>query len=160
MRQLAAAYFLPSINPGMNYDTHSGVLQQSNGNILSVNRSALYAGLGTFAVAAGTVNIPGLLLQGNVSETIFGILVAKQLVRQREFDSVAVRNDVLLRVATAYVDLLYSQGHRAVALKTRGEAAEVARVTAEFAATGLPPPYVPEEEDSSSLTKSCSVSMA
>ena len=39
LRQLAAAYFLPSINPGMNYDSHSGNLQQSDGNILSLNRS-------------------------------------------------------------------------------------------------------------------------
>ena len=36
VRQLAAAQFLPSINPGMNYDTHTGNLQQSNGNILSI----------------------------------------------------------------------------------------------------------------------------
>ena len=43
-RQLAAAYFLPSINPGLNYDSHTGVLQQSNGNILSVDRSAVYVG--------------------------------------------------------------------------------------------------------------------
>ena len=47
VRQLAAARFLPSINPGMNYDTHSGNLQQSNGNILSVNRSAVYVGAGS-----------------------------------------------------------------------------------------------------------------
>ena len=39
MRQLAAARFLPSINPGTNYDSHTGVLQQSNGNILSVQRT-------------------------------------------------------------------------------------------------------------------------
>ena len=63
MRQLAAAYFLPSINPGLNYDSHTGNLQQSSGNILSVNRSAFYVGAGANAVAAGTVNIPGRVLQ-------------------------------------------------------------------------------------------------
>ena len=47
LRQLAAAYFLPSINPGMNYDSHTGNLQQSDGNILSVNRSAVYVGAGS-----------------------------------------------------------------------------------------------------------------
>jgi outer membrane protein TolC len=135
LRQLAAAQILPDLNAGTNYDNHTGNLQQSSGNILKVNRSALYAGLGSSAVAAGTVNIPGLFLQGNVSERIFDYLVSKQLVRQREFENVAVRNDTLLRVATAYVDLLRAEGHRAVALKTRGEAAEVARVTAQFAAT-------------------------
>ena len=62
--------------------------------------------------------------------------MSKQLVRQRDFESIAVRNDVLLRVATAYVDLLQAEGHRVIALKTRSEGAEVARVTAEYAVTG------------------------
>ncbi|MGC8640568.1 MAG: hypothetical protein ACP5XB_11900, partial [Isosphaeraceae bacterium] len=64
MRQLAAAKFLPSINPGMNYDTHTGNLQQSNGNILSVNRSAVYVGAGSMAIAASTLAIPGVFLGG------------------------------------------------------------------------------------------------
>ena len=81
LRQLAAAQFLPSINPGMNYDTHTGVLQQSNGNILSVNRSAVYVGAGANAIAAGTVNIPGVLLTGNVAEGVYGFLVSRQIVR-------------------------------------------------------------------------------
>ena len=59
LRQLAAVQILPSINLGMNYDSHTGNLQQSNGNILSVNRSALYVGAGAGAVAAGTVVGPG-----------------------------------------------------------------------------------------------------
>ena len=67
LRQLAAVQFLPSLNLGTNYDTHTGTLQQSNGNILSVNRSALYVGAGAGAVAAGTVNIPGVVLEGNVA---------------------------------------------------------------------------------------------
>ena len=46
LRQLAAAQFLPSLNLGTNYDSHTGNLQQSNGNILSVNRSAVYVGAG------------------------------------------------------------------------------------------------------------------
>ena len=63
-RQLAAAQCLPSINAGSSYNAHSGVLQQSNGNILSVNRSSVYVGSGSFAVAAGTVLIPGVVLSG------------------------------------------------------------------------------------------------
>jgi outer membrane protein TolC len=136
LRQLAAVAWLPNLNAGSNFDSHTGNLQQSSGNILYVNRSALYAGLGSLAVGAGTVNIPGVAFQGNVSDNVFGYLVSRQLVRQREFDSLTVRNDVLLRVATGYVDLLYAEGRRAVGLKTREEAAEVARITAEYAATG------------------------
>src|SRR5579884_1299291 len=100
-RQLAAAQILPTLNAGLNFDNHNGPLQQSTGTITKVNRGALYLGLGANAVGAGTVNIPGLVLAGNVSEGIFAYLVSRQVVQQRDFASVAVRNDVLLRVATA-----------------------------------------------------------
>ena len=98
LRQLAAARFLPSINPGMNYDTHSGNLQQSNGNILSVKRSAVYVGAGSYAVAAGTVNIPGVVAGGQHGRWRSSVIsTSRQLVRQREFDNIAVRNQVFLR---------------------------------------------------------------
>ncbi len=82
----------------MNYDTHAGNLQQSNGNILSVNRSAVYVGGGSMAVAAGTVAIPGVFLGGNTAVGIFNYLESRQLVRQREFENLAVRNQVFLKV--------------------------------------------------------------
>ena len=46
LRQLAAVQILPNLNAGTNFDSHTGNLQQSSGNILSVNRSAMYAGTG------------------------------------------------------------------------------------------------------------------
>ena len=102
-RQLAAAQFLPTINFGTNYDQHQGTLQQSTGKIIQVNRDAMYLGLGASAVAAGTVTIPGVVLSGNVSDTIYNLLTARQIVRQRQFESEAVRNDVLLRVVTVHI---------------------------------------------------------
>jgi outer membrane protein TolC len=136
VRQLAAAQILPTLNAGMNYDTHTGVLQQSNGNILSVNRSALYVGAGANAVAAGTVNIPGIVLSGNVAQGVFAFLASRQLLRERAFASIAVRNQTLLSVATAYTELLRAEGHRAVAGQARDEAKEIARLTAHYAAAG------------------------
>jgi outer membrane protein TolC len=135
-RQLAAARFLPSINPGMNYDTHTGNLQQSNGNILGLNRSAVYVGAGSMAVAAGTVNIPGVFLGGNTAVMLFNYLESRQFVRQREFDNTAVRNQVLLRVAMAYSELLRSEGRYAVGLQAREEAQAIAQLTADYAETG------------------------
>jgi outer membrane protein TolC len=131
-RQLAAARLLPTLHAGMNYDDHTGNLQRANGQILKVDRSALYVGLGANAVGAGTVNIPGIVWDANLSEVVFGGLVARQVVRQREFASVAVRNDVLLQVATAYLELLRAEGRRAIALQIRDDAAEVARVTTDW----------------------------
>lgn len=136
LRQYAAVQILPSINLGTNYDSHTGTLQQSNGNILSVNRSAVYVGAGSNAVAAGTVNIPGVVLSGNIGQGIFAFLTTKQVVVQRQFASLAVRNQVFLRVGLAYSELTRAEGHRAISLQARDEAREVARLTADYAATG------------------------
>jgi outer membrane protein TolC len=135
-RQLAAAQFLPTINLGTNFDNHNGPLQRSTGEITKVNRGALYLGLGANAIGAGTVNIPGLVFNQNLSEIVYRTLVSRQVVRQREFASVAARNDVLLRVATAYVELLRAEGRRAIAVQNRDEIQEVARITANFAKAG------------------------
>jgi outer membrane protein TolC len=135
-RQLAAAQCLPSINAGSSYNAHSGVLQQSNGNILSVNRSSVYVGSGSFAVAAGTVLIPGVVLSGNTAQITFGYLVARQYVRQREFTNLAVRNQVFLQVCEAYCDLLLAEGRRAIAEEIARDAGEVARITALYAKSG------------------------
>src|SRR6476619_5297497 len=42
VRQLAAAQILPNLNAGANYDAHRGVLQQSSGTILRVDRDSAY----------------------------------------------------------------------------------------------------------------------
>jgi outer membrane protein TolC len=135
-RQLAVAQLLPNLNLGTSFDSHNGVLQQSTGNILSVNRSSMYFGLGASAVGSGTVNIPGLYYNLNVGEAWYGFLISRQRVRTAESVAAAVQNDTWLRVCLAYLDLLRGDGRRAIAAKNRGEAAEVARLTAEYANTG------------------------
>lgn len=135
-RQLAAAYFLPSINPGMNYDTHTGTLQQSDGNIISLNRSALYVGAGANAVASGTVTIPGVFEAGNFGAGIYNYLARKQVVREREFQTIAFRNQMLLMVATAYSELLRAEGKRAACIQGRDEARVIAKLTSDYAKTG------------------------
>ncbi len=136
LQMLAAAQLLPSINAGGNVDTHTGPLQRSTGVITDLHRGSLYLGLGANAVGAGTVNIPGIVWSGNVSNVLFGRLVARQVVRSREFASVAVRNDVLLRVSRAYLELLRAQGRLALAFQIQREAQNLARVTANFARAG------------------------
>ncbi len=136
LRQLAAVQILPSINLGMNYDSHTGPLQQSNGNILSVNRSALYVGAGSGAVAAGTVSIPGVMLEGNVAVGVYGYLISRQVVAQRQFATEAIRNQTFLQTTLAYSELLRAEGRRAVALQVRDEAKRVANLTASYANAG------------------------
>jgi outer membrane protein TolC len=112
------------------------VLQQSNGNILSINRSALYVGSGANAVAAGTVNIPGVVLQGNLAVSVYGFLASRQVVEQREFANWAIRNQAFLATALAYSELLRAEGTRAVTMQVRDETRIVARLTAAYAEEG------------------------
>ena len=136
LRQLAVAQLLPNLNFGTNYDAHQGALQQSAGNILQVNRDAMYVGLGANAVGGGTVNIPGLYYNLNVGDVWYGNLITRQRVVTAGAATAAVRNDMLLRVCLAYLELLRGEGHQAIARKNRTEGAEVARLTSEYAQTG------------------------
>lgn len=135
-RQWAAAQILPTANAGGNYNNHSGALQQASGNILDVTRDALYLGAGSNAVAAGTVNIPGLVYSLNISESIFACLRSQQLVIARGFANQAVNIDVSRRIGERYMQLL--QAHQLVAVNrlTRDDARDVADLTARFARAG------------------------
>jgi outer membrane protein TolC len=135
-RQLAAAQLLPNLNLGGSYDTHQGVLQQSPGNILTVQRDAYYLGLGSYAVGAGTVTIPGLNYNLNIGSAWYGFLATRQRVQTAGAIATGARNDVLLRVSLAYFDLLRGEGRRAIATTNRTEAAEIARLTEAYAKAG------------------------
>ena len=135
-RQLAAAQLLPNLNVGSSFDLHRGVLQQSGGNVLSVSRDAVYVGLGASAVGAGTVTVPGLNYNLNVGVAWYGFLASRQRVQTANALAEAARNDVLLRVSLAYLELLRGDARRAIAATNRAESAEVARLTAVFAAGG------------------------
>ena len=136
LRQLAAAQLLPNINAGTNYDDHNGNLQQSTGAMLNVHRQSLYVGAGAGAIGAGTVAIPGIAWDAQLSDLLFNNLVAQQVVVQRGFVLQATCNNVLLRVAVSYEELLRAEGLVVVAVKNREDTREVARITAAYAKTG------------------------
>ena len=91
---------------------------------------------GAGAIGAGTVAIPGVVWNAQISELIFNNLIAQQAVVQRGFGLEVTRNDVLLQVAVAYQELLRAEGTRAVAIKNRDDTKEVARITAAYAKSG------------------------
>jgi outer membrane protein TolC len=129
LRQYSAAQLLPSLHWGTSFDNHNGNLQQSNGNMLSVNRGSLYIGAGAVAVGAGTVAIPGIGYNLNVSDTLYKALQGRQFVRQQQWAGRAVENDMLRRIAFAYMQLLRAEGRRVLAMETLADAREVFRLT-------------------------------
>ncbi len=136
LRQLAAAQILPNLNLGMNYDDHTGTIQQSSGQILNVQRQALYVGAGANAVGSGTPNTPGIQYNLNISNAIFGYLSARQAMQTQQFNTISARNQVLLDVAIAYIELLRAECRRAITLQIRADVAEVARLTGNYAKIG------------------------
>ncbi len=136
LRFLALSFVLPNFNTGVNYDDHNGPLQQSSGNILTVNRQALYLGLGAGAIAAGTVGIPGLQYTINFADGIFGFLTARYNLRARQADNIAVRNQTFLRVARAYMRLVRAESFRNIAIKNQQEAYRIAYLTGVHAQRG------------------------
>ncbi len=135
-RQFAAAQYLPTLHLGTSFDDHAGNLQQSSGNILKVDRNSVYVGAGANAIAAGTVSIPGVVWNLNVSDTVYNALIARQTVETRRFASRAVENEMLRRVAVAYTDLLRAEGQYALARRIVEEGREVERLSEVFAKVG------------------------
>lgn len=135
-RMLFASMILPSLNFGGSYDVHNGNLQQSGGNILRVDRNSLYLGLGAYAIAAGTVNIPGLVYDLTVSEALFNGLSALQTVQQAKFNVRVRENEITRDVAVSYNRLLGAAGRSAVRRNILEQADEVKRLTSAFAKAG------------------------
>lgn len=135
-QQFAAAQALPNLNLGTNYDAHTGALQRASGAILQIQRSSLYVGAGANAVAAGSVNMPGLQYNLNLSETYFGYLASRQQSERFRAAAMVSRNQTLQQVTAAYCELVRAQGTRAIAVEMREHAADVAKTTADFARIG------------------------
>ena len=73
----------------------------------------------------------------NVNEAYFGYLVSRQRSERAQAGAAVARNNTLLQIAVAYCQLVREQGTRAIAVKVRDDALEVARITATFAKAGI-----------------------
>ena len=89
----ARAQVLPTLNMGADYTKHEGAIQKTEGNIETVNRDALFVGLG-----------PSLNFQ--TSDALFGPLAARQIFSASQAAVVRVTNDTLLQVSDAYFVVL------------------------------------------------------
>jgi outer membrane protein TolC len=99
----AQTLWLPTIYLGGDYFRHDGQLQDVAGNVFGTSKSALMAGAGPSAVFA-------------VTDAIFEPLAQRQVLRAREADLQASRNDTMLAVAEAYLNVQQARGELAGAL--------------------------------------------
>jgi len=132
----AEVLWLPSLRAGANYNKHEGRIQDVAGTVIETSRGSVYSGLGAGAVGAGSPAVPGVLAQFHVTDAVFQPRIAQQTMRARNASARATTNDNLLSTALAYVQLQRASQEKAVAETALLQAAELERVTKEFAAAG------------------------
>lgn len=133
---LTKTLMLPDIRAGASYHRHNGPIQETNGNVLDVDRSSSYAGLGAGAVGAGDVQIAGLGLNVDLGEAFYAPLAALQGSEVARSKSEAVRNQIHFEVAAAWYELLRARGALQIAGEAFDNATALADTTRSFEETG------------------------
>src|SRR4029079_798605 len=132
----AGALWLPSIRAGTSWNRHYGPLQATDGSIEQINRDSLWAGMGAFPIGSGTLAIPGIFANFNIADAIFQPLAVQQRWGAREQAASAVRNNTLLDVSVAYMELLRSAQDIAIVQDVRDKVAELSRMTEAYVKSG------------------------
>jgi len=111
----AQVLWLPSLQAGPAYLRHDGLIQNSRGDIFTTNKWNLFAG-------------GGAALSVETSDALFAPLIARRLVDAQAAATQAVVDDIQLRAALAYFDLLRAYGALAVNAETLANAEEILRL--------------------------------
>lgn len=91
------ALWLPTLYLGADYFRHDGRIQDIVGSVFTTSRSSFMIGAGPSAVIA-------------VSDALYAPLSARQVLRARQAEAQATRNDTLLAVAEAYFAVQQARG--------------------------------------------------
>jgi outer membrane protein TolC len=121
----ARVLWLPNLNAGVDYFRHDGQIQDIVGTVFTTSRSSFLVGGGpSLSVAA--------------ADALYAPLAARQVIRARQADVQAARNDSTLAVAEAYFDVQQARGEVAGAAEAVRRADDLVR-RAEQLAPGLVP---------------------
>ncbi len=119
----AKTLWLPSIRFGVGYNKHDGRLQETEGNVLEINRNSLYygggLGLGNAPLAAGAGGPPRMFVNLSLADAYFKPLSAYQEVAARGAAERVATNDSLAQIAIAYHSLVEAFGQLANANAAR-----------------------------------------
>jgi outer membrane protein TolC len=94
----ARAAWLPSFSAGAGYYRHDGATQGQSGNFYINTKEQFLAGA-------------GLTARFSAADALFAPLAARQVLRAREFDVQAARNDALVAVADAWFSVQVARGN-------------------------------------------------
>ncbi len=127
----SAAWYqwIPTLRIGAGYSYQDGALQQTDGNVVNVERDSRYIGV-------GGMTQPGLAAGIDLSEAVFAPSAAKQSLRAAELGEESTRLRVMHDVAAAYYELVRSTRAVEITKLSADNAASLAKQTADFAASG------------------------
>lgn len=108
----AQVLWLPTIVGGVDYNYHSGPIQQPDGSLVNTSHSNLYAGGAPLAIFA-------------LSDAIFLPLAQRQVVRAQDANIQTARNDTLTDLSQSYFDLLQAEADMAAAMDVDRKTAEM-----------------------------------
>lgn len=132
----AKVLWLPSINAGMSFNHHDGLLQASDGRMQDVSRMALQAGLGVQAIGAGSPMVPGVFAVFDTSSALFDPKIEAHATSARSAAISVTTLDVLLETSLVYLELLRATQQVRIAEETQANAQRLADLTATFAEEG------------------------
>ncbi len=132
----ARSLLLPSLNTGVSYNGHNGVLQRSSGKMIDVSLQSVYVGSGVNPITAGTPILPGVNIFSQLTDAWFEPLVARQRLMGARFGAQATTNDILLDVAVLQIELLGNQSILEMQRLSESQFHEVYRLTKDYADAG------------------------
>jgi len=137
----AKTLWLPSIRFGLGYNKHDGRLQETEGNVLEVNRNSLFYGggfgLGGAPLAAGAGGPPRLFVNLSLADAYFKPLAASQEVSAHGAAERVASNDSLTEIAVAYHSLVEAYGQLANASAARDLAQNMVDLVENFEREGF-----------------------
>ena len=116
--QRARAAWLPTVTFGSDYFRHDGQIQDVAGNVISTSKSSLMLGAGSGIGANAILSL---------TDALFAPLALRQVLRARDADLQAARNDTLQAMAEAYFNVQQARGDLAGTLDVVGRSEELVR---------------------------------
>jgi outer membrane protein TolC len=128
---------LPSLNSGVTYRGHNGILQRVSGKMIDESLQQLFvgAGVGPFG-SSGTATLPGVNIFCQLTDAWFEPLAARQRVAGARFGAQATSFDILLDVAVLHLALLGNQSILELQRRSEADFYEVYRLTKNYADAG------------------------
>ena len=132
----ADVLWLPSLRGGSSYNKHEGQIQDTAGTISDVSRNQFFTGFGAGANAAASPMFPGVYANFQLADAVFQPLAERQAAAARQQAAAAATNDVLLKVAAGYLELVRTAEDFAIAREARQYAQQLADLTGAYAESG------------------------